>query len=73
MPQLDGAGDAVAGLACPLLLWNGQDDAYAAPMSAFAEAHGLPFLSTRGDHMSAMSRYADEALAGLESFLQPLI
>jgi pimeloyl-ACP methyl ester carboxylesterase len=70
MLELDGAGDAIAGLACPVLLWNGQDDAYAAPMSVFAEGHGLPFLSTRGDHVSAMGRHANEALAGLEAFLQ---
>lgn len=70
MLQLDGAGEAVAGLACPVLLWNGRDDAYAAPMAAFAEAHDLPFRSTRGDHVGAMSRYAGEALTGLEAFLE---
>jgi pimeloyl-ACP methyl ester carboxylesterase len=70
MLELEGAGPAVAGLACPVLLWNGQDDAYAGPMLAFAERHGLPYLSTRGDHVGAMSRYGDEALAGLEAFLR---
>lgn len=62
-------GEAVASLTCPVLLWNGEDDAYAAPMAAFAEDHGLPFLATRGDHGGAIGHYADEALVGLEAFL----
>lgn len=69
-PQdLDRCAGSVAALQVPVMLWNGIDDPYHDPMKAFAEAHGLRFLSTSGNHLTAFRLYADDALAGYRRFL----
>jgi pimeloyl-ACP methyl ester carboxylesterase len=67
--EREGAAEAVAAGRFPALLWCGQQDVYHPPMQAFAAAHGLPLLSTPGDHLGALYAHAGEAIAGLEAFL----
>lgn len=50
----DGGADAVAHLTRPVLLWAGAQDFLFAGAKAFAEAHGLAFFETKGDHVGAM-------------------
>lgn len=69
LAYLDGAEKAVLGAGVPTLLWNGRDDPYHDPMQAFAADHGLEFLSTPGDHLSAILLHAAEAASGLRRFL----
>lgn len=67
--QLDGAREAVLGGGFPVLLWNGDQDPYAAPMRAFAQAEGLPFLSSEGGHVPAIATPGAETVAALAAFL----
>ena len=67
--DLTGAEAAVLGVGAPVLLWDGRDDPYHDPMQAFADRHGLRFLSTAGDHVSALTQHGAEGAAGLREFL----
>lgn len=67
--ELDGAEQAVLGLAQPVMLWNGRDDPAHDPMQAFAEAHGLHYLPTEGDHLGMLFRHGAEGARGLRAFL----
>jgi len=67
--QLDGAEQAVLGLACPVMLWNGRDDPAHDPMQVFAEKHGLRYLSTGGDHLGMLFRHGREGGRELRAFL----
>jgi hypothetical protein len=67
--QLDGASEAVLGAACPILIWDGREDPYQGPMQAFATAHGLRFLSTPGDHLTALKVHGEESARGVRAFL----
>ena len=69
--NLDGSPEAVLRAPCPVLLWNGQSDPYHGPMEAFAAEHGLRFLSTPGDHLTAMLMGGTgDAGKGLRAFLE---
>ncbi|MDG2523304.1 alpha/beta hydrolase [Caulobacter segnis] len=70
LADLDGAADAVLNGGFPVLLWDGQGDPYHAPSQAFAAANGLPFLSTPGDHIGAVTQPTPEVLAGIAGFLK---
>jgi pimeloyl-ACP methyl ester carboxylesterase len=61
---------AVLSAGVPVLLWNGGDDPYHDPMQAFGIKHGLRFLSTPGDHLSAIQVHGKEAANGLRTFLE---
>jgi pimeloyl-ACP methyl ester carboxylesterase len=67
--DLAGAEAAVLDSAAPVLLWNGNEDAYHDPMRAFADAHGLAFLSTPGDHMGTLMVHGAESARGVRAFL----
>jgi pimeloyl-ACP methyl ester carboxylesterase len=69
LDQLEGATEAVLGAGCPVLIWNGRDDPYHDPMRAFAAAHGLRFLSTPGDHLTAILLHGAEGARGVRAFL----
>ncbi len=68
--DLDGAGAAVLALEAPVLLWNGRDDPYHAPMEAFAAEHGITFLSTPGDHMGAVMLHGVESAKSVRAFIE---
>lgn len=68
--DLEGAADAVARAPFPVMLWNGRDDSPHAGMQAFAAAHGLQFLSTAGDHLSARFQFASEGADGIQAFIR---
>jgi pimeloyl-ACP methyl ester carboxylesterase len=67
--QLDGAREAVLDGGFPLLLWDGREDPYHAPMQAFAAAEGVPFLSSEGGHVPAIVTPGAETIARLAAFL----
>jgi len=67
--QLDGAPEAVLGGGFPVLLWDGREDPYHAPMQAFAAAQGLPFLSSDGGHVPAIVTPGTETVRQLVGFL----
>jgi pimeloyl-ACP methyl ester carboxylesterase len=69
LSQLDGAEEAVARLGVPVNLWNGEDDAYHEPMRQYAQAHGLGFLSSPGDHLGAMSLHGVESARALTGMI----
>lgn len=68
--QLDGAREAVLGGGFPVLLWDGDQDPYHAPMQAFAAAEDLPFLSSPGGHVPAIETPGAETVAALAAFLE---
>jgi pimeloyl-ACP methyl ester carboxylesterase len=67
--QLDGAEQAVLNLGAPVMLWNGQEDHYHTPMSAFAARHGLAYVTSPGDHTAAAERPGAQALERLADFI----
>jgi pimeloyl-ACP methyl ester carboxylesterase len=67
--DLAGSEKAVLDLDVPVLLWDGRDDPYHAPMEAFAATHGFEFLSTPGDHSGAINDNATEVVAAVQSFI----
>ncbi|WP_165190224.1 alpha/beta fold hydrolase [Caulobacter soli] len=69
LAQLDGAPEAVLSGDFPVLLWDGAQDPYHAPMQAFAAANGLPFLSSEGGHVPAIETPGAETVAALAAFL----
>jgi pimeloyl-ACP methyl ester carboxylesterase len=69
--DLAGASEAVLRAGCPVLLWNGQSDPYHDPMQAWAAAHGVQYLSTPGDHLTAMMMgVTGGAARGLRAFIE---
>jgi pimeloyl-ACP methyl ester carboxylesterase len=72
LAQIDGSREAILAVGCPTMLWNGREDAPHDPMRAFADANGLRFLSTRGDHSGARTIYAAEGSQGIRAFLDDI-
>lgn len=70
LAELDGAEDAVMTAGVPLLLWSGREDPNHGPMQRFATDRDLPFLSTDGDHQTAIWRHGQVAAAEILGFLQ---
>jgi pimeloyl-ACP methyl ester carboxylesterase len=69
LDQLEGASEAVLGAGCPVLIWDGREDPYHGPMQAFATTHRLRFLSTPGDHLTALTIHGAEGARGVRAFL----
>lgn len=69
LADLRGARDAVVNAGVPVLLWSGHDDPNHEPMRTFATTEGLEFLSTGGDHASAIWRHGAESGRSLRAFL----
>ena len=67
--QLDGAGKAVLEAGFPVMIWEGQDDPAHAWRKAFADANGLCFLSTAGDHLGMVLSHGAESVRGIRDFL----
>lgn len=61
----DGAAGALSALRCPVLLWSGDRDDCHDRMRAVADARGFAFLSTRGDHASAVALERERVVARL--------
>lgn len=66
----DGAVDALVRLRCPVLMWSGDGDACHDRVKALAGDRGFPFLSTRGDHASAVVLGRDRVVARLVGLLR---
>ena len=69
MTDLDGAAEALLRFPRPVLLWSGNEDPYHRAMASFASVHGLPFLATKGDHLSAVYDPDADGLNALRRFL----
>jgi len=69
LADLSNAREAVVNAGVPVLLWSGRDDPNHEPMRAFAATEALEFLSTRGDHQSAIWQHGTEASNGVRAFL----
>ena len=67
--QLDGAGKAVLEAGFPVMIWEGQDDPAHARRKGFADANGLRFLSTAGDHLGMVLTHGVESAKGIRDFL----
>ncbi|WP_339933470.1 alpha/beta fold hydrolase [uncultured Brevundimonas sp.] len=69
LSELDGARSAVIDLKAPVLLWAAEDDPYHRPMRHFASLHGIPFVSTGGNHLSAILNPHPAVLRDLQGFI----
>lgn len=69
LSDIEGGTEAISALDVPVLLWNGKEDPYHAPMQTIAGPRGLAFLSTGGDHFGAFLA-SDEPIAGIREFLE---
>ncbi len=52
-----------------MTIWEGQDDPAYARRQAFADANGLRFLSTAGDHLGTVLTHGAESAKGIRNFL----
>ncbi|CCE09847.1 Alpha/beta hydrolase fold [Bradyrhizobium sp. STM 3843] len=66
--QLDGARQAVVGAGAPVLIWEGRDDPAHDQRKTLAEAAGLAFLSTAGDHLGMLLVHGAEAAKNIRAF-----
>lgn len=69
LADLSHARDAVVNAGVPVLLWSGRDDRNHEPMRAFAIRETLQFLSTGGDHQSAIWKHGVESSGQVRAFL----
>lgn len=67
--NLDASEQAVLAAGVPTLFWIGKDDPYHDPMEEFAAVHQIEFLTTPGDHLTAILLHGAEAAGGLRTFL----
>lgn len=70
LADLSHARDAVVNAGVPVLLWCGRDDRNHEPMRTFAATETLQFLSTGGDHQSAIWQHGAESSGGVRAFLE---
>lgn len=67
--QLDGAREAVAAAGVPVLIWEGRNDPAHDQRKALAEAAGLAFLPTAGDHLGMLLVHGVEAAKAIRAFV----
>jgi len=60
LAQVDGAGKAVADAGVPVMIWEGEGDPVHDRRKAFADANGIRFLSTGGDHLGMVFAHGAE-------------
>lgn len=63
------ARHAVVSAGVPVLLWSGRDDPNHDAMRTFAATEALEFLSTGGDHQSAIWQHGTDSSGGVRAFL----
>lgn len=69
MNDLAGLAKGVLDCGAPTAIWMGREDAYDAAARAFAEQHGLTYLSGPGDHSSAIHEHGAEAAEAVARFI----
>ncbi len=69
LADLRDAREAVVNAGVPVLLWSGRDDLNHESMKTFSTAERLEFLSTAGDHASAIWQHGGECSNGVRTFL----
>ena len=69
LADVSNARHAVVNAGVPVLLWSGRDDPNHEAMRMFAAMEALEFLSTGGDHQSAIWQHGTECSGGLRAFL----
>jgi hypothetical protein len=70
LSQLDGAREAVVDAGVPVLVWEGRDDPAHDHRKAIAEAAGLAFISTAGDHLDMLLVHGTESAKGIRAFIE---
>jgi len=63
--QLDDAGNAVLNAGVPIMIWEGQEEPAHDRRKTFADANGLRFLSTPGDHLGMVFAHGTESARGI--------
>ncbi|XOV86414.1 MAG: alpha/beta fold hydrolase [Pseudomonadota bacterium] len=66
--EIDGNADAVNALDVPVMLWNGEADAYHGPMRYAAIDQGFSYFSAPGDHLSSYMEQAPDFSRALLTF-----
>ncbi|MEZ4503626.1 MAG: alpha/beta fold hydrolase [Dehalococcoidia bacterium] len=69
LSDLDGTAEAVAALDVPVMLWDGAEDDYHDPMETFAQERDLKFVTTPGNHASAIMDETGTARTAIRAFL----
>lgn len=69
MNDLAGLAEGVLACGAPTAIWMGREDAYDVAARAFAEQHGLTYLSGSGDHSSAIHEHGAEAAEAVMQFI----
>ena len=54
----------------PVLFWQGRGDTGHDRIQTFAASNGFPFLSSTGDHVTAVLRPDAEAIQAIRSFFE---
>jgi hypothetical protein len=70
LSQLNGAREAVGDAGVPVLVWEGRDDPAHDHRKAIAEAAGLAFISTAGDHLDMLLVNGTESAKGIRAFIE---
>lgn len=70
MSQLEGAYETIMAARFPVLFWQGQGDTGHDRIQTFAASNGFPFLSSTGDHVTAVLRPDAGAIKGICSFFE---
>jgi len=69
LAQVDGAGKAVADAGVPVMIWEGEGDPVHDRRKAFADANGIRFLSTGGDHLGMVFAHGAQSATGIRAFV----
>ena len=67
--QLDDAGNAVLNAGVPVMIWEGEGEPAHDRRKAYADANGLRFLSTGGDHLGMVFAHGAESAKGIGAFV----
>ena len=69
LAEVDGAGKAVADAGVPVMIWEGAGEPAHDQRKAFADASGIRFLSTGGDHLGMVFAHGKQSAAGIRAFV----
>ena len=69
LAEVDGAGKAVADAGVPVMIWEGAGEPGHDQRKAFADASGIRFLSTGGDHLGMVFAHGKQSAAGIRAFV----
>ena len=62
-------GESRADAGVPVMIWEGEGEPAHDRRKAFADANGIRFLSTGGDHLGMVFAHGAESAAGIRAFV----